>query len=126
MAPISRRIFLALGASLLAAPLAAEPQPAKLVMLLLMGPSTLGRPPLAAEAVRANPSVIFAVGPDAPRAAQQATSIIPIVMIASTDPRVMGVDSLAHPGGNLTGMTIGQPEVASESGPSSLRRPCPP
>jgi putative ABC transport system substrate-binding protein len=35
-------------------------------------------------------------------------------MIASTDPRVMGVGSLVHPGGNLTGLTIGQPEVTSE------------
>jgi hypothetical protein len=35
-------------------------------------------------------------------------------MIASTDPRVMGVSSLAHPGGNLTGLTVGQPEMASE------------
>ncbi len=69
---------------------------------------------LAADAVRAKPAVILAAGPDATRAAQQATSKIPIVMIASTDPRVMGVASLAHPGGNLTGLTIGQPEVTSE------------
>src|SRR5262249_59412831 len=53
-------------------------------------------------------------GPAATRAAQQATSTVPIVMIASTDPRALGVASLAHPGGNLTGLTIGQPEVTSE------------
>jgi putative ABC transport system substrate-binding protein len=35
-------------------------------------------------------------------------------MIASMDPRVVGVGSLAHPGGNLTGLTIGQPEIVSE------------
>jgi ABC-type uncharacterized transport system substrate-binding protein len=69
---------------------------------------------LAADAVRAKPAVILAAGPDATRAAQQATSTIPIVMIASTDPRVMGVASFAHPGGNLTGLTIGQPEVTTE------------
>ena len=69
---------------------------------------------LAADAVRAKPAVILAAGPDATRAAQQATSAIPIVMIASTDPRVLGATSLAHPGGNLTGLTIGQPEVTSE------------
>ena len=69
---------------------------------------------LAADAVRAKPAVILAAGPDATRAAQQATSTIPIVMIASSDPRVMGVGSLARPGGNLTGLTIGQPEVTSE------------
>jgi putative ABC transport system substrate-binding protein len=69
---------------------------------------------LAADAVRAKPAVIVSAGPDATRAAQQATSTIPIVMIASSDPRVMGVASLAHPGGNLTGLTIGPPEVTSE------------
>jgi putative ABC transport system substrate-binding protein len=69
---------------------------------------------LAADLVRSNPAVILAAGPDATRAAQQATSAIPIVMIASTDPRVLGVASLAHPGGNLTGLTIGPPEVTSE------------
>src|SRR5262249_16172884 len=61
---------------------------------------------LAAEAVRAKSAVILAAGPDATRAAQQATLTIPIVMIASTDPRVIGVGSLAHPGGNLTGVTV--------------------
>jgi putative ABC transport system substrate-binding protein len=35
-------------------------------------------------------------------------------MIASSDPSVMGVGNLARPGGNLTGLTIGQPEVISE------------
>jgi putative ABC transport system substrate-binding protein len=69
---------------------------------------------LAGDAVQAKPAVILSAGPDATRAAQQATSIIPIVMIASSDPRVMGVASLAHPGGNLTGLTIGPPEVTSE------------
>jgi putative ABC transport system substrate-binding protein len=57
--------------------------------------------------------VLFAAGPDATRAAQQATSTIPIVMIASSDPRVLGVSSLARPGGNLTGLTIGQPELTT-------------
>jgi len=69
---------------------------------------------LAADAVREKPTVILTTGPYATRAAQQATSAIPIVMIASTDPRVLGVASFAHPGGNLTGLTVGQPEVTSE------------
>jgi putative tryptophan/tyrosine transport system substrate-binding protein len=69
---------------------------------------------LAADAVRARPAVILTAGPDATRAAQRGTTTIPIVMIASSDPRVMGVASLAHPGGNLTGLTIGEPEVTSE------------
>jgi putative tryptophan/tyrosine transport system substrate-binding protein len=70
--------------------------------------------PLAADAVRAKPAAILTAGPEATRAARQATSIIPIVMIASSDPRVMGVTSFSHPGGNLTGLTIGPPEVTSE------------
>jgi ABC-type uncharacterized transport system substrate-binding protein len=69
---------------------------------------------LAADAVREKLAVFLTTGPSATRAAQQATSTIPIVMIASTDPRVLGVTSLAHPGGNLTGLTVGQPEVVSE------------
>src|SRR5215510_5617513 len=69
---------------------------------------------LAADTVREKPSVILTTGAAATRAVQQATSAVPIVMIASTDPRVLGVASLAHPGGNLTGLTIGQPEVTSE------------
>jgi putative ABC transport system substrate-binding protein len=69
---------------------------------------------LATDVVQSKPAVILAAGPDATRAAQRATSAIPIVMIASSDPRVLGAASLAHPGGNLTGLTIGQPEVTSE------------
>ncbi len=68
----------------------------------------------AADVVRAKPAVILTAGPDATRAAQQATSTIPIVMIASTDPRTLGVTSLARPGGNLTGLTIGQPELTEK------------
>jgi len=40
------------------------------------------------------------------RAAQKATKTIPIVMSSSVDPVAAGyVDSLAHPGGNVTGLT---------------------
>ena len=39
---------------------------------------------LAADALREKPTVILTAGPDATRAARQATSTIPIVMIAST------------------------------------------
>jgi putative ABC transport system substrate-binding protein len=71
-------------------------------------------PGLAAELVRSNVSVILAPGPDAARAASAASSNIPIVMIASTDPRQVGVASLAHPGGNLTGLTIGEVVVVEK------------
>ena len=69
---------------------------------------------LAVDTVREKPDVMLAAGPDATRAAQRATSAIPIVMIASSDPRALGVTSFAHPGGNLTGLTIGQPELTTE------------
>jgi ABC-type uncharacterized transport system substrate-binding protein len=51
--------------------------------------------------------VIVARGPQAIRAAQQATSTIPIVMAASADPVRAGfVASLAHPNGNITGLAL--------------------
>jgi putative ABC transport system substrate-binding protein len=148
---VTRRAFLAtLTGGLLAAPLAAEAQPAgtkpRLGLLLTGSPSdktqtrelnaftkklgelgwvdgqtiTLnarwanapGRlPTLAAELVQSGVDLFVTPGPAATDAARHATSTIPIVMIAGTDPRLMGAASLARPGGNLTGLTIGQPEA---------------
>ncbi len=71
-------------------------------------------PVVAAELVRAGIDVILTPGPAATEAARSATSSIPIVMIASTDPRTLGAAGLAHPGGNLTGLTIGQPELVNK------------
>jgi putative ABC transport system substrate-binding protein len=62
---------------------------------------------LAAELVRLKPDVIVADVTVAIRAAMHATSTIPIVMASSAD--AAGgrlVASLAHPGGNVTGVTI--------------------
>jgi len=51
--------------------------------------------------------VIVAQGAAAIRAAQQATSTIPIVMAATSDPVGLGfVASLAQPGGNITGLSF--------------------
>ena len=71
-------------------------------------------PNLSADLLRLKVSVILTPGPEATRAAKNSTSTTPIVMIASTDPQTMGVTGLARPGGNLTGLTIGQPEVVAE------------
>jgi putative ABC transport system substrate-binding protein len=59
----------------------------------------------AAELVRLQVDVIVAGGNPGVRAAQHATRAIPIVMLGITDPVAQGfVASLAHPGGNITGM----------------------
>jgi len=64
-------------------------------------------PDLAAELVQLQVEVIVAEGGDAIRAAQQATRTIPIVMAAASDPVEQGfVASLAHPGGNITGLSF--------------------
>jgi putative ABC transport system substrate-binding protein len=63
-------------------------------------------PSLAAELVRLQVDVIVAAGPMLP-ALKQATSTIPIIMAASSDPVGEGlVQSLGRPGGNFTGMSL--------------------
>jgi putative ABC transport system substrate-binding protein len=67
-------------------------------------------PALAAELVRRKVDIIFAAGATAGRAAKKATSTIPIIFIGSPDPVAAGlVASLARPGGNVTGFSIGAP-----------------
>jgi ABC-type uncharacterized transport system substrate-binding protein len=61
---------------------------------------------LAAELVASEVDVIVTISTPAALAAKQATSTIPIVMAGSSDPVENGlVTSLAHPGGNVTGLT---------------------
>src|SRR2546426_11340952 len=61
-------------------------------------------PDLVAELVRLRVDVLAATFTVAIRAAKQATKTIPIVMLSATDPVAAGfVDSLARPGGNITG-----------------------
>jgi putative tryptophan/tyrosine transport system substrate-binding protein len=61
---------------------------------------------LVAEMVRLNVDIIVAAGPGPILAAKQATSTIPIVMPVVVNPVGSGlVNSLARPGGNLTGFT---------------------
>jgi putative ABC transport system substrate-binding protein len=63
-------------------------------------------PNLVAELVQLKVDVILAPIPGAIRAAKQATKSIPIVMVAGVDPVATGlVDSLARPGGNITGLS---------------------
>jgi len=67
----------------------------------------------AAELVRLPVDLIATYGTPATRAAKAATTAIPIVMISVGDPVIAGlVQSLAHPGRNVTGNTILSPELA--------------
>jgi putative ABC transport system substrate-binding protein len=72
-------------------------------------------PALAAELVQLNVDVIVAATSPSVVAARQATRTIPIVMPTSSDPAGDGlVASLAHPGGNITGLSIMSPELGEK------------
>src|SRR5262245_18902183 len=74
-------------------------------------------PHLAAELVRLNVDLIVVAGGDRTiRSAINTTKTIPIVMIGSgSDPVAAGfVRSLAHPGGNVTGLTNLSVELAGK------------
>ena len=63
-------------------------------------------PELAAECVRLKPDVIAVTTTPGAHALKQLTPTIPIVMVALGDPVGTGlVDTLAKPGGNITGMS---------------------
>jgi putative ABC transport system substrate-binding protein len=72
---------------------------------------------LAAELVKRKVDVIVSNSPQAIRAAQKATATIPIVMTSVSDPVGSGfVQSLAHPGGNITGLST----ISDDLGPKQL------
>jgi putative ABC transport system substrate-binding protein len=61
----------------------------------------------AAELVALAPDVILSTGSPSAAALQQATRTVPIVFVTVVDPVGSGfVDSLARPGGNITGFTL--------------------
>jgi putative ABC transport system substrate-binding protein len=69
---------------------------------------------IAAEFVRLKVDVIV-TGGNAAVAAKQASSVIPIVFALMEDPVSMGlVESLARPGGNVTGLSMQQTETAGK------------
>ena len=69
---------------------------------------------IATEFVRLKVDVIVTVG-TAIAAAKQATSTIPIVFASAVDPVGSGmVASLAHPGGNATGLSVQATELAGK------------
>jgi putative ABC transport system substrate-binding protein len=69
----------------------------------------------AAEFVRSKVDIIVTAAPSSTRAAKKATSTIPIVMAWDPDPVANGfVASLAHPGGNITGLSSYAPEITGK------------
>jgi putative ABC transport system substrate-binding protein len=72
-------------------------------------------PALAAECLRLKADIIAVSTTPATQAAKKVTRTIPIVMIALGDPVGTGlVDSLTQPGGNITGISMMFPEVATK------------
>src|SRR6266550_8304640 len=70
---------------------------------------------IAAEFVRRNVDVIVTSATAVIVAAMQATSVIPIVFAAAGDPVGTGlVASLARPGGNVTGLSMQQTDLAAK------------
>jgi putative ABC transport system substrate-binding protein len=72
-------------------------------------------PALAAELVSLKVDVIVAESTPAAIAAKQASSTVPIVMLAVGDPvGAKLVDSLARPRGNVTGLSLVAPELSAK------------
>jgi len=71
---------------------------------------------LAAELVQLKPDLIVTGGPQATSAARDATTTVPIVMATESDPIGAGfVESLARPGGNITGLSTLAPAMGGKS-----------
>ena len=69
-------------------------------------------PELAADLVRLKVDLIVVTGTPQALAAKKATTTIPIVMTSVGDPVALGlVESLARPGGNVTGLSNLSPEL---------------
>ena len=74
-----------------------------------------GLPSLATELVSTRIDILVTAGSEAALAAKRATGSIPIVMTTGVDPVGPGlVASLARPGGNVTGVTSIQSELAGK------------
>src|SRR5262249_54167656 len=68
--------------------------------------------PLADDLVAQNVDLIVAVGSPATRAVKERTTRIPIVIVDVGDPVAYGfIANLAHPGGNITGMSAQLSEI---------------
>jgi putative ABC transport system substrate-binding protein len=71
---------------------------------------------LAMDLVRSEVQVIVAGPSTVAHAARRVTATIPIVMAGVSDPIKLGfIDSLSHPGGNMTGLATLRPELEARS-----------
>jgi len=72
-------------------------------------------PALAAELARLNVAILVTHTVPGSQAARRATSTIPIVVTAVADLLSTGlVESLSRPGGNITGLSFFNPELAAK------------
>ena len=86
------------------------------VLLPQWGDGNVARlPELAVALMNTNVDIIVVDGVFTARAARAVTATVPIVMTASADPFVGGfVQSLARPGGNVTGLSTMAAEIAGK------------
>jgi len=69
----------------------------------------------AAQLLARAPDLVLANSSATVRPMQQATRTVPIIFIAGGDPVADGfVQSLAYPGGNLTGFTVVEPSLGTK------------
>jgi putative ABC transport system substrate-binding protein len=69
----------------------------------------------ARDVLRPTPDVVVCAGTPATMALKQATTTVPIVFASVTEPVAQGiVESLAHPGGNLTGFSFLEPTIGAK------------
>jgi putative ABC transport system substrate-binding protein len=72
-------------------------------------------PQLVADLVRVKVDAIFTFTTPAAQAAKNATGAVPIVFAGVSDPLTVGlVTSFARPGGNVTGVTLNNPELSAK------------
>jgi putative ABC transport system substrate-binding protein len=73
-------------------------------------------PELMAELIQLKVDVLVVAGSRLLPAAKEATTTIPIVMVAGGDPVTTGlIASFARPGGNMTGLTVHHPELSGKT-----------
>jgi putative ABC transport system substrate-binding protein len=80
-----------------------------------LAPSAAQLPGIATQLIQLKPDVIIASGVPSVLPARDAAGTIPVVFVAAIDPVGTGlVTSLAHPGGNVTGLTGMQADITGK------------